>query len=173
MTRTLFHRILPITALLALAAGCAGPTPSGGESAGRPMNTPTVGEFSDFLKSQGHSPRLEASDSGSPTLVVNEGGDNFIVYFYDCTPGGGLVVRRCTGAEFTVSYPVEEKLTLSEINHLNQRYRMAKTYVNAVGDPGISLALNTGGAFNSGNLRDVLERWIATMRAFEDDIGWT
>ena len=94
MTRTLFHRILPIAAMLALIAGCAGPTPSGGESAGRPMNTPTVGEFSDFLKGQGHSPRLQASDSGAPSLVVNEGGDNFIVYFYDCTTGGGLAMRR-------------------------------------------------------------------------------
>ena len=136
------------------------------------MNAPTVGEFSDFLKSQGHSPKIEADETGAPTLVVNEGGDNFLASFYDCTTTGGLMARRCTGVEFSVSYPVKKKPTLSRINELNTSYRMAKAYVNSDGEPAISLSLNTGGAFNSGNLRDSLDWWTSAMRAFEKDIGW-
>lgn len=172
MTRTIFHKILPIAAFLALLAGCAGSPKSGGESAGSPMNTPTVGEFSDFLKSQGHRPKIKADDSGSPMMLVNEGGDNFLVSFFDCTSGGGLAARRCTGVEFGVSYPVKRKPTLSKINEMNKNYGKAKAYLDAEGNPGISLGLNTGGAFNSGNLRDALEWWTAAMRTFEEDIGW-
>ena len=172
MTQTMYHRILPIGALLALLAGCAGSPQSGSESAGRPMNTPTVGEFSDFLKGQGHSPKMETDDSGGPVLVVNEDGDNFLVSFFDCTTTGGLTARRCTGVELHVSYPVKRKPTLSKLNQLNKSYRMAKVYLDSEGNPGITLALNTGGAFNSGNLRDSLDWWTSAMRTFEKDIGW-
>lgn len=168
----MFYRIVPITALLALLAGCMGSTQSGGESAGRPMNTPTAGEIAEFLKSQGHGPKMGADDSGSPMLTVNEDGDNFILSFYDCTTVGGLAARRCTGVEFSVSYQVKKKPTLSRIHELNMNYRMAKAYLDSDGNPGISMAVNTGGGFNSGNLRDSLEWWTAAMRAFENDIGW-
>jgi hypothetical protein len=144
----------------------------GGESAGRPMKSPTVGEFSDFLKEQGNSPKIKPGDSGAPMLSVNEGGDNFFVFFFDCSTGGGLAARRCTGVEINVSYPVKKKPTLSEINELNKSYRMAKAYMNAEGNPGISMSINIGGAFDSANLGDTLEWWTAAMRAFEKDIGW-
>lgn len=136
------------------------------------MNTPTVGEVVEVLEANGHKPRLEATSAGEPQLVVNEGADNFLVAFYDCTSGGALASRRCTGVEFSVTYPVQPKPTLGDINRLNSEYRMAKAYVNDKGDPGISVALNTGGAFTREHLEDGLAWWIGAMRTFEEDIGW-
>ena len=104
--------------------------------------------------------------------VVIEDGDNFLAAFSDCTEGGGLADRRCTGLEFSVTYPVEKKPTLAEVNRLNTEYRMAKAYVNDEGDPGVAVALNTGGAFTREHLEDGLEWWIGAMRTFEEDIGW-
>jgi hypothetical protein len=158
--------------LLALLAGCMGTQQPGGQVEGRALNSPTVGEVAEFLKSKGHNPKIQRDDAGSPMLVVNEEGDNFMLAFYDCSKGGGLATRRCTGAEFSVAYPVKKKPTLSRINELNQSYRMAKVYVNSEGNPGVSLAVNLGGAFSSGNLSDNLEWWVAAMRHFEEDIGW-
>lgn len=171
MYRNLSYRVSQ-GALLLLLVGCATTPQSGGQNTGEAMNTPTVGEVSAFLKSKGHNPRLEATESGSPRLVVNEDGDNFLAAFYDCTEGGRLADRRCTGLEFSVTYPVEKKPTLAEINRLNTEYRMAKAYVNDKGDPGVAVALNTGGAFTREHLEDGLEWWIGAMRTFEEDIGW-
>ena len=168
--------IMPLgsLALLALLAGCTGAAPSGGgaQAVGVPMNTPSVADVAAILKDQGHNPKIQSDDSGAPMLLVNEDGDNFMVGFYDCTKGGGLAAQRCTGAEFSVSYPAKTKPTLSRINEMNQSYRMAKAYVNDEGNPGISMSVNLGGAFNSGNLTDSLEWWTAAMRQFEEDIGW-
>lgn len=160
--------------LLALLAGCtgAGQSGGGGQALGTPMNTPSVGDFADLLRTHGHDPKIQRDDSGAPMLTVNQEGDNFMVAFYDCTKTGGLAARRCTGAEFSVAYPVKKKPTLSKINEMNQTYRMAKAYVNAEGNPAVSMAVNIGGAFNSGNLADDLEWWTAAMRHFEKDIGW-
>lgn len=162
-------------ALLTPLAACMGTGAETGSSpiaSGAPMKTPTVGEFVSFLNNEGHQAKIKPSESGAPMLSVNEGGDNFTVQFFDCGTGGGLAARRCTGAEYSVSYPVKKKPTLAQINELNQGYRLAKAYVADNGDPGISMAINTGGAFGTGNLSDNLEWWITAMRQFEEDIGW-
>lgn len=158
--------------LLTLLAGCMGTQQPGGQVEGRALNTPTVGEVADFLESQGHNPKIQRDDAGGPMLVVNEEGDNFMLAFFDCTKSGGLATRRCTGAEFSVAYPVKKKPTLSRINEMNQNYRMVKVYVNSEGNPGVSMAVNLGGAFSTGNLSDNLEWWVSAMRHFEEDIGW-
>lgn len=163
--------LFPIS-LLGLLAGCMGTQQPGGQAEGQALNTPTVGEVADFLKSSGHSPKIQRNDDGGPMLVVNEEGDNFMLAFFDCTTSGGLAARRCTGAEFSVAYPVEKKPTLSRINEMNQNYRMVKAYVNSEGNPGVSMAVNLGGAFTSGNLADNLDWWVSAMRHFEEDIGW-
>lgn len=168
----MIRKILFPMSLLALLAGCMDPQQTGGQVEGHALNTPTVGEVAEFLKSNGHNPKIQRGDAGGPMLVVNEGGDNFMLGFYDCTKTGGLAARRCTGAEFSVAYPVEKKPTLPRINEMNQNYRMAKVYVNSEGNPGVSMAVNLGGAFSSGNLSDNLEWWVSAMRHFEEDIGW-
>jgi hypothetical protein len=172
MKRYLLHPSALAVVALAILTGCATAPQSSADKPSQVMNTPTVGEIAEFLESKGHSPRLEATEAGDPRLIVNEGGDNFLTLFYDCTEGGGLAARRCTGIEFSVTYPVEKKPTLSQINKMNARYRMAKAYMNTKGEPGVSVALNTGGAFSSKNLEDGLDWWIAAMRGFEKDIGW-
>lgn len=168
--------ILPL-GLLTLLAGCMGTDQSGGkaagaQAAGTPMNTPNVGEVAELLKNHGHDPKIQRDDNGGPMLLVNEEGDNFLVAFYDCSKGGGLAARRCTGAEFSVSYPVKKRPTLSQINEMNQTHRMAEVYMDSEGNPGVSMAVNIGGAFNSGNLADDLEWWTSAMRHFEKEIGW-
>lgn len=168
----MIRKVLFPVSLLGLLAGCMGTQPTAGQVEGQALITPTVGEIAEFLESKGHSPKIERDRAGEPTLLVNEEGDNFMIAFYDCSKGGGLAARRCTGAEFSISYPVKKKPTLSRINVMNQNYRMAKVYMNSDGNPGVSMAVNLGGAFSSGNLSDNLEWWVTAMRHFEEDIGW-
>jgi len=160
-------RGLATVAALLLLSGCV----STAGSQGPVVSTPTVGEFAGLLHDFGHKTRIGTDDAGDPMLMVNEGGDNFIVYFYDCDGSGGGTERRCTGAELNVSYP-GKTVTLDRINEINRTYRLAKAYVRDSGDPALSMALNTGGTFAGGHVTDSLEWWQAAMRGFEEDIGW-
>jgi hypothetical protein len=166
-------RFLTTAALVAVLSSCAAPPQEVGKTADGPMNTPTVGEIVSFLASQGQRAKLEANDAGDPQLIVNKHGDNFLVAFYDCNADGALASRRCTGLEFSVSYPVKKKLSLSQIDRFNRDYHMVKAYMNDEGNPGLSLAMNIGGAFNRDHLVDSLDWWFAAMRQYEKDIGWS
>lgn len=172
MIKLILHPATLAAATAVILAGCANTAPSTNAADGETMNTPTVAEVIEFLESKGHSPKLEADDAGDPQLIVNEDGDIFLAAFYDCSAGGGLATRRCTGLEFSVTYPANPRPTLGQINRLNREYRMAKAYVNDEGNPGISVTLNTGGAFTRKHLEDGLVWWIGAMRTFEEDIGW-
>lgn len=161
-------RGLAAIAALLLLSGCV--TSAG--SQGPVVSTPTVGEFAGLLQDFGHKTRIDTDKSGDPMLVVNEDGDNFVVFFYDCSGEGGAAAKRCTGAELNVSYPVKKKVPLSQINDINRNYRMAKAYIKDNNDPALSMTLNTGGTFAAANVTDSLEWWQAAMRGFEEDIGW-
>lgn len=166
-------RILTVTTLVAALSACTATPQQATKTPASTMKSPTVGEIVSFLASQGQRAKLDASDSGDPQLTVNKHGDNFFVAFYDCTKGGSLASRRCTGMEFTVTYPVKKKVSLSRLAHFNLDYHMVKTYMNNEGNPGLSLAMNIGGAFSREYLIDNLDWWFAAMRQYEKDIGWT
>lgn len=155
-------------AVLLLLSGCV----STAGSQGPVVSDPTVGEFAGLLHDFGHKTRIDTDNSGDPMLLVNEGGDNFVVFFYDCKGSGGAADRRCTGAELNVSYPVKKKITLARINDINRNYRLAKAYLKDGKDPALSMTLNIGGTFTGGHVSDSLEWWQVAMRGFEEDIGW-
>lgn len=161
-------RSLAAVAALLLLSGCV--TSAG--SQGPVVSTPTVGEFAGLMQEFGHRTRMDVDGSGDPMLVVNEGGDNFVVYFYDCDGTGGAAAKRCTGAELNVSYPVKKPVSLAQINDINLSYRLSKAYIKDNGEPALSMTLNTGGTFAAENVTDSLEWWQAAMRGFEEDIGW-
>lgn len=161
-------RSLAAVAALLLLSGCV--TTAG--SQGPVVNTPTVDEFAGLLHKSGHRTRMDVDSAGDPMLIVNEGGDNFVVYFYDCKGDGGAAAKRCTGVELNVSYPVKKPVSLRQLNDINLNYRLAKVYLNKNGEPALSMALNTGGTFAEENVTDSLEWWQAAMRGFEKDIGW-
>lgn len=159
-------KALAALAALLAASGCV--STAGGENP--VVSTPTVGELAGLLHDFGHRTRLGRDTTGGPALVANEGGDNFVVLFYDCSGEGAAA--RCTGAELNASYPVRETIPLARINEINRNYRLAKAYLKDDGEPALSMALNTGGTFAAGNLTDSLEWWQVAMRGFEEDIGW-
>ncbi len=148
-------------ALLGLLATMVFATPSSAQSDDERQN---VDKILDIAKGWG-SARLETDGVGDPLIVGRMEGTLYGIFFYDCDDDK----EQCRAMQFKAgSEGTSNKISLREINALNNDTVFGKWFMDDEGDLGVKLAYNLAYGYTHRNLDDTFDWWRVILKKADD-----
>lgn len=118
-------------ALLAAPALAADPVTDDSMAADQPLTAADPGAIADYLRRLGYRPETSTDQAGDPWLRLGFAGMQGSIWFNDCDDDG----RACESVRLQVGLLTGRKLTLSQVNEFNNRFRFATLSLDEDGDP--------------------------------------
>ncbi|PZU49933.1 MAG: hypothetical protein DI568_04760 [Sphingomonas sp.] len=99
-----------------------------------------------YLNQIGYRAKLGKDKAGDPTIETGISGRNVWIYFYGCEKGA-----NCTSLQFQMGISTKQKLSLSQVNRFNQKFRFSQLSLDDEQDPWLYYDLPSGAAGISGD----------------------
>lgn len=120
-----------------------------------------------LIQDEGYRAVIGEDGVGDPMITSSANGYDFDVFFYGCTDG-----ENCRDIQFSVSFDVEDGMSLTRAQDFNLEKRWAKVYLDDESDPRLEMDVNMYGGVSATNFNDTLDWWIIIMNEFIEYIDF-
>ncbi|CAN5511877.1 YbjN domain-containing protein [soil metagenome] len=120
-----------------------------------------------WLQKGGYKAELAQDDGGDPLINSAAEGQNFKIYFYDCSPA-----KRCKALQFSAGFDMKQGLTLEKANEWNRKNRYLKVYLDDDLDPYVQYDVNVNAGRTVSGLDDDFAVWTGMIEDFTTFIDW-
>lgn len=120
-----------------------------------------------LIQDEGYRAVTGTDSVGDPKITSSANGYDFDVFFYGCTDG-----ENCRDIQFTVSFDVEDGMSLTKAQDFNREERWVKVYLDDESDPRLEMDYNMYGGVSVSNFNDTLDWWVIMMDEFIEYIDF-
>lgn len=138
-----------------------------GASAQALVDASDVDVLAALIQGEGYPATISIDGVGDPLIVSEAHGYEFNVYFYGCTDGA-----NCRDVQFSVSFDMEDGMSLTRAQDFNHDKRWIKVYMDEESDPIIEMDANLYGGVSAENFNDTLDWWVLMMDDFLEYIDF-
>jgi hypothetical protein len=119
------------------------------------------------MMNAGYRAELTTDDEGNPKIIGTASQSTYWILFLDCQSSSG-----CLGLEFYVSYSLDVKPTLEQVDQFNNDFRYIRAFTNDAGDPRMMMdILVRDGGLDKRTFLEYVRLWTVIMPSFEEMIG--
>ena len=119
------------------------------------------------MMNAGYRAELTTDDKGNPKIIGTASKSTYWILFLDCQATSG-----CLGLEFYVSYSLDQKPSLEQVNQFNNDFRYVRAFTNNEGQPRMMMdILIRDGGMDTKTYLEYVRLWTVIMPSFEDMIG--
>lgn len=119
------------------------------------------------MMNAGYRAEMSTDDEGNPKIIGTASQSTYWILFLDCGSSSG-----CLGLEFYVSYSLDVKPTLDDIDQFNADFRYIRAFTNDDGDPRMMMdILVRDGGLDKRTFLEYVRLWTVIMPSFEEMIG--
>jgi Putative bacterial sensory transduction regulator len=120
------------------------------------------------MQNGGYRAELTTDDNGNPKIVGSASRSTYWVLFLDCDSSVG-----CLGVEFYVSYDMQTKPSLEQINQFNEDFRYIRASINQYDQPSMYMdVLIRDGGLSQDAFLEYVRLWHAIVPEFEKTINF-
>ena len=123
--------------------------------------------IANLIQDEGYRAVVGVDGVGDPMITSSANGYEFDVFFYGCTDG-----ENCRDIQFSVSFDMEDGMSLTRAQDFNLEQRWAKVYLNEESDPRLEMDANLYGGVSATNFNDTLDWWVIVMNDFIEYIDF-
>lgn len=120
-----------------------------------------------LIQDEGYRAVIGTDAVGDPLITSSANGYDFDVFFYGCTDG-----ENCRDIQFSVSFDIEDGMSLTRAQDFNLEKRWAKVYLDEDSDPRLEMDFNMYGGVSATNFNDTLDWWVIIMNEFIESIDF-
>ena len=120
-----------------------------------------------LIQSEGYKADIGVDGVGDPMITSSANGYDFDIFFYGCTDGAS-----CRDITFSVTFDVEDGMSLTKAQDFNREKRWIKIYLDDESDPIVEMDYNLYGGVTSENFADTLDWWALMMNEFIEYIDF-
>jgi len=120
-----------------------------------------------LIQEEGYRAVTGTDGVGDPKITSSANGYDFDVFFYGCTEG-----ENCRDIQFSMSFDVEDGMSLTRVQDFNLEKRWVKVYLNEESDPLLEMDFNLYGGVSATNFKDTLDWWVILMNDFIEYIDF-
>ncbi|OUS08617.1 hypothetical protein A9Q96_04040 [Rhodobacterales bacterium 52_120_T64] len=120
-----------------------------------------------LVQDEGYRAVIGTDGVGDPMITSSANGYDFDIYFYGCTDG-----ENCRDVQFSVTFDMEDGMSLTRAQDFNLEKRWAKVYLDEDSDPVLEMDANLYGGVSATNFEDTLDWWVILMNDFIDYIDF-
>ena len=114
-----------------------------------------------LVQDEGYRAVIGTDAVGDPMITSSANGYEFDIFFYGCTDGA-----NCRDVQFSVSFDMEDGMSLTRSQDFNLEKRWAKVYLDDESDPRLEMDANLYGGVSATNFKDTLDWWVIIMNDF-------
>ncbi|MCR8724222.1 YbjN domain-containing protein [Frigidibacter sp. ROC022] len=119
------------------------------------------------MMNAGYRAELTTDDQGNPKIIGTASKSTYWILFLDCQASSG-----CLGLEFYVSYSLDRKPTLEQVDQFNNDFRYIRAFTNKDGQPRMMMdILVRDGGLDKRTFLEYVRLWTVIMPSFEEMIG--
>lgn len=119
------------------------------------------------MMNAGYRAELTTDDQGNPKIIGTASKSTYWILFLDCQASSG-----CLGVEFYVSYSLDQKPSLEQVNDFNNDFRYIRAFTNDQGQPRMMMdVLVRDGGLDKETFLEYVRLWTVIMPSFEEMIG--
>lgn len=131
------------------------------------VDSTDVDIIASLIQDEGYRAVVGTDGVGDPMITSSANGYEFDIFFYGCTEG-----ETCRDVQFSVSFDLEDGMSLTRAQDFNQEKRWAKVYLNEESDPRLEMDYNMYGGVSATNFNDTLDWWVIIMNEFIEYIDF-
>ncbi len=120
-----------------------------------------------LVQDEGYRAVISTDAVGDPMITSSANGYEFDIFFYGCTDG-----ENCRDVQFSVTFDVEDGMSLTRAQDFNLEKRWAKVYLDEESDPRLEMDANLYGGVSATNFKDTLDWWVIIMNDFIEYIDF-
>lgn len=120
-----------------------------------------------LIQDEGYRALAGTDGVGDPMISSSANGYDFDVFFYGCTDG-----ENCRDIQFSVTFDLEDGMSLTRAQDFNLEKRWAKVYLDEESDPRLEMDVNMYGGVSATNFNDTLDWWVIIMNEFIEFIDF-
>lgn len=120
-----------------------------------------------LVQDEGYRAVTGTDGVGDPMITSSANGYDFDIFFYGCTDG-----ENCRDVQFSVSFDVEDGMSLTRAQDFNLEKRWVKVYLDDESDPRLEMDVNLYGGVSATNFKDTLDWWVILMNDFIEYIDF-
>jgi len=120
-----------------------------------------------LIQEEGYRAVTGVDGVGDPKITSSANGYEFDVFFYGCSDG-----ENCRDIQFSMSFDVENGMSLTRVQDFNLEKRWVKVYLNEESDPLLEMDFNLYGGVSATNFKDTLDWWVILMNDFIEYIDF-
>lgn len=120
-----------------------------------------------LIQDEGYRALAGTDGVGDPMITSSANGYDFDVFFYGCTDG-----ENCRDIQFSVTFDLEDGMSLTRAQDFNLEKRWAKVYLDEESDPRLEMDVNMYGGVSATNFNDTLDWWVIIMNEFIEFIDF-
>ena len=120
-----------------------------------------------LVQDEGYRAVTGTDGVGDPMITSSTNGYDFDIFFYGCTDG-----ENCRDVQFSVSFDVEDGMSLTRAQDFNLEKRWVKVYLDDESDPRLEMDANLYGGVSATNFKDTLDWWVIMMNDFIEYIDF-
>lgn len=120
-----------------------------------------------LIQGEGYRALVGTDGVGDPMISSSANGYDFDVFFYGCTDG-----ENCRDVQFSVTFDLEDGMSLTRAQDFNLEKRWAKVYLDEESDPRLEMDVNMYGGVSATNFNDTLDWWVIIMNEFIEFIDF-
>ncbi len=120
-----------------------------------------------LVQDEGYRAVTGTDGVGDPMITSSANGYDFDIFFYGCTDG-----ENCRDVQFSVSFDVEDGMSLTRAQDFNLEKRWVKVYLDDESDPRLEMDVNLYGGVSATNFKDTLDWWVIMMNDFIEYIDF-
>lgn len=120
-----------------------------------------------LIQDEGYRALVGTDGVGDPMISSSANGYDFDVFFYGCTDG-----ENCRDVQFSVTFDLEDGMSLTRAQDFNLEKRWAKVYLDEESDPRLEMDVNMYGGVSATNFNDTLDWWVIIMNEFIEFIDF-
>lgn len=131
------------------------------------VDSTDVDIIASLIQDEGYRAVVSTDGVGDPMITSSANGYDFDVFFYGCTDGA-----TCRDIQFSVSFDLEDGMSLTRAQDFNLEKRWAKVYLDEESDPRLEMDYNMYGGVSATNFNDTLDWWVIIMNEFIEYIDF-
>ena len=114
-----------------------------------------------LVQDEGYRAVTGTDGVGDPMITSSANGYEYDIFFYGCTDG-----ENCRDVQFSVSFDMEDGMSLTRAQDFNLEKRWVKVYLDDESDPRLEMDANLYGGVSATNFKDTVDWWVIMMNDF-------
>ena len=120
------------------------------------------------MQGAGYRAELTTDNNGNPKIIGSASRSTYWILFLDCDSSVG-----CLGVEFYVSYDMQTKPSLEQINQFNEDFRYIRASINQYDQPSMYMdVLVRDGGLSKDAFLEYVRLWHAIVPEYENTINF-